>query len=278
LRRACDQHLFRRVEPYPGERHRRGSGDALDRLPVSRSGVHGIDNRAVPIPHDEMSPLLHRCVDARRHFRRIAVRTKTLKRLDAAQAFANLVAADDNRTRDGTDRGRKRHGQNGLTGARESSYGDHTRGRWMQQSLRHREILTSKLLELADLPGVRLYECGGGARLRSYCRPARQEQRHQRDPFQIVCLGQIPIPNRVCVPWQLASPQVHEHEGEVIQDVGAGYLVIELDGVEQCGLTIQQHDVSKMEVAVTLAYQALLSSLIEERASTVEFEARVVRR
>jgi hypothetical protein len=33
-----------------------------------------------------------------------------------------------------------------------------------------------------------------------------------------------------------------------------------------------------MEVTVTLAYQALLSSLIEERASTVEFEARVVRR
>ena len=51
--RTFDQHLLRRVQPYPDERHQGRSGYTLNRMPVGRSRVNGIDNRTMPAPHDE---------------------------------------------------------------------------------------------------------------------------------------------------------------------------------------------------------------------------------
>ena len=47
--------------------------------------------------------------------------------------------------------------------------------------------------------------------------------------------------------------QVHEQEGQVVEHVDAGEIVVELDAVEQDRAVAEQHDVGEVEVAVAVA-------------------------
>ena len=65
-------------------------------------------------------------------------------------------------------------------------------------------------------------------------------------------------------------PQVHQQEGEVVEDVDAGDLVVELDRVEQRRLPRPQHDVAQMEVAVTLPDEAAVATGVEQDSPPIE--------
>ena len=51
-------------------------------------------------------------------------------------------------------------------------------------------------------------------------------------------------------------PKVHQQEGQVIEDVDVGYLVVEFDAVEQARLAIEHADVAQMQIAMAPAHLA----------------------
>ena len=59
---------------------------------------------------------------------------------------------------------------------------------------------------------------------------------------------------------QSTVDQVHQQEGEVVEHVAGGDPVVELDGVEQHRLAVDQHDVAEMQIAVAAPHQALARS------------------
>ena len=87
-------------------------------------------------------------------------------------------------------------------------------------------------------------------------RAARQEQRQQGEPGEIHGLGEIAVPRRVGVARQLPPPEVHQQEGEIVEDVAAGDLVVELDPVEHRWLSFEEHDIAQMKIAVALPHES----------------------
>ena len=51
------------------------------------------------------------------------------------------------------------------------------------------------------------------------------------------------------------APEIHEQKRQVVEDVGAGDLVVELDAVEERRPAVEQHDVAQVQVAVTLPHE-----------------------
>src|SRR5690606_41475883 len=72
------------------------------------------------------------------------------------------------------------------------------------------------------------------------------------------------------VPRQLPPPEIHQEESQVVQDVDARDLVVELDAVEHRRPLVEEHDVAQVEVAVTLTDEARLASGLE--TFTVTFD------
>jgi len=51
----------------------------------------------------------------------------------------------------------------------------------------------------------------------------------------------------------IVAQQIHQRECEVIEYVDSRHLRVKLDGVEQHGLLLDQHDIRKMQIAVATA-------------------------
>jgi hypothetical protein len=62
---------------------------------------------------------------------------------------------------------------------------------------------------------------------------------------------------------QVAPPEIHEQEGEVVQHVDAGEIVVELDRVEESRSSVDQDDVTQVEIAVTLADESRCAAIVE---------------
>ena len=73
---------------------------------------------------------------------------------------------------------------------------------------------------------------------------------------------------------QSSPPQIHQEKREIVQDVRAGNLVVELDAVEQRRSPVQQHDVAQMEIAVTLPNETGLAPAFEHLRTAIELAAR----
>ena len=70
---------------------------------------------------------------------------------------------------------------------------------------------------------------------------------------------------------QAATPEIHQEKREVVENVGAGDLVVELDAIEERRPAIEQHDVAQVQVAVALPHESRGTAFIEQRSTTVEF-------
>jgi hypothetical protein len=80
------------------------------------------------------------------------------------------------------------------------------------------------------------------------------------------------------MPREPSPPEIHQKKREIIQYVRAGDLVVELDAIEQRRSPVQQNDVTQMEVAVTLAHEARLATLLKQRGTTLQFATGIVGR
>ncbi len=66
------------------------------------------------------------------------------------------------------------------------------------------------------------------------------------------------------------AQQIHQRECEVVEHVDRRHLRVELDGVEQHGLLLDQHDIRKMQVAVATAHEAPAAALFKQGAGALE--------
>ena len=60
-------------------------------------------------------------------------------------------------------------------------------------------------------------------------------------------------------------PQVHQHEGEVVEDIGSRHRLVELEAVEERRHAIDHDDVAQVKVAVTAAHVARALAFVEQR-------------
>ena len=132
----------------------------------------------------------------------------------------------------------------------------------MQQLFGHREILARQAVKLSPALDVVLKLRGCGARLRANSRTAGQKQRQQRHAVEVCGLGEVTVPHGVGVARQLSPPEIHQEKRQIVQDVRAGNLVVELDPVEQRRTPVQQNDVAQVEVTVTLTHEAGLRGVV----------------
>ena len=77
------------------------------------------------------------------------------------------------------------------------------------------------------------------------------------------------------MPGQPTPPEIHEKKREIVQHVGAGNLVVEFDRVEERRPSVDQHDVAKVEIAVTLADESGFPTSIEQASMAIEGRTRV---
>ena len=125
-----------------------------------------------------------------------------------------------------------------------------------------------------------------GVRLRRLCRLAR----HMREPGcghlgpdagahqheegqggQVFQLGEpvghaeIAVHQPIGILVELPYRQIHQWEGEVVEHVAGGHPVVELDGVEQNRVPVDQHDVAQMRIAVAAPDPPRAPALAQER-------------
>ena len=146
----------------------------------------------------------------------------------------------------------------------------------MQELFGHGEILARHSLELTAALRVALKLCCRRARLGANSRPTGQKQRHERDTVEVCGLDQVTVPHSVGMARQSSPPQIHQEKGEIVEDVRAGNLVVELDAVEERRSPVQQHDVAQMEIAVTLPNETGLAPAFEHLRTAIELATGVV--
>ena len=78
-------------------------------------------------------------------------------------------------------------------------------------------------------------------------------------------LDQVAIEDDVGGGAEAAVDQVHQQEGEIVEDVAGGDQRIEFDGVERHRLAVDHRDIAEMEVAVAAAHQAVAAAQFEQR-------------
>ena len=74
-----------------------------------------------------------------------------------------------------------------------------------------------------------------------------------RLPVLRLCI-EIGVEHGVGVPREPALAEIHQQEGEVVEDVDRGEPVVELDGVEQDRRAVDLDDVAQMKIAVAMAH------------------------
>ena len=74
---------------------------------------------------------------------------------------------------------------------------------------------------------------------------------------------------------QTTPPQVHQEEREIVADVDARDLVVELDAVERRRVAVEDHDVAQVQIAVALADEAGRASTVEQLGAAIQLAEEV---
>ena len=95
-------------------------------------------------------------------------------------------------------------------------------------------------------------------------------------PLEVLRLEQVAVPYDVGMAGQFSPPEVHHKKRKVVEDVGAGNLVVELDSVEQRRFPVEEHDVAQMKIAVTLTHETGRAPPFEYLRAAIELSIRGV--
>ncbi len=273
VRDALDEDVLRRVEPDADERHASLRGDGLERAAVVLTLVDGVHDDGVALPQDAASLLRERVVHAARDVEGVARRVEVLVPRNVQQLLTDGVAPQHEGAGHRADVGREPTGYRRLAGAAESANPDEARRRRGEQPLGQREVLAGGGVQALALTCLLLQRRGRGARLRAHGRPARQEQRQQLQPLPACRRVEIRVEHHVGMPRQLAAPQVHQQERQVVEDVDARDGIVELHAVERRGFAVEQDDVAQVQVAMAVPHESCLAPRLEQGAMTLERRA-----
>jgi hypothetical protein len=78
--------------------------------------------------------------------------------------------------------------------------------------------------------------------------------------------GKIPIQDGIGGQRLVVVQQIHQSESEVVEHVDSRHLCVELYGIEQHGLLLDQYDIREMQVAVATAHEAPATALLQQGA------------
>ena len=95
--------------------------------------------------------------------------------------------------------------------------------------------------------------------------------------LRLVAQRQIARQQQVGGGAQVALPEIHQREGEIVENVAGGDVGIEFDRVEQHRLAVDDRDVAQVQIAVAAAHVALLAARDEQRPDRGERFARLAR-
>ena len=73
---------------------------------------------------------------------------------------------------------------------------------------------------------------------------------------------------------QPALVEIHDQEGQIVERVGAGERLVELERVEQHRHTVEQHDVAEMQVAMAVPHPAGGPARVEQPGQALELGER----
>ena len=162
--------------------------------------------------------------------------------------------------------GARRAGERRLAGAREAADGNEAQRSRGEEGASRLEIANRAVAGLGRAVDVDKTE---RVDLGAHGRTQRQEERQEPQSGEfgdgIGRAPQIAIEEEVRLRPELPFPEVHEQEGEIVEDVGGGNRLVELDGVEEDRLGRDQDDVAKMKVAMNAADPAVFTTGKQER-------------
>jgi hypothetical protein len=69
---------------------------------------------------------------------------------------------------------------------------------------------------------------------------------------------------------------IHQQEGEMVEGVDGGQVVVELDGIEQPRAAVPEHDIVEMQIAVAAAHETGRCALVEKGGAAAHFACRAL--
>ena len=201
---------------------------------------------------------VERCIDAGGDFLLIGIGGQFLGLGDAEQRLALDIGAHNDRARHRLEPRRDCPREHGLAGAGKAADGDEFRRRRRDRLEGQGEVAARRARNRRPLRGRRKLHARGsdlGADRRAH----RQKERQRSKRVEVVGaprLGKIAVEHDARRPRESALEEVHQQEGEVIEDVARRDDVAEFDGVEEHRSAIDQDDIAEMKIAVDAADQA----------------------
>ena len=93
----------------------------------------------------------------------------------------------------------------------------------------------------------------------------RQKERHDRQPVILTGAVEVAVQHPIGKHRELAVLEIHQQEGEVVEDVDAGQRLGELQAVEQGRLAVEQANVAEVQIAMAMAHLAGRAPPVEQR-------------
>ena len=111
-----------------------------------------------------------------------------------------------------------------------------------------------------------------GIDLRSNQCPVHEKERQHSHAFVVTNAFEIPVQKPPAEPRQTSFFKVHHHERDFAHDIDPAEIIVELDAVEQAHLSINDCDVSEMQVAVDVSDHAVFTTKLQHIFQAGEFE------
>src|SRR6516225_10483655 len=97
----------------------------------------------------------------------------------------------------------------------------------------------------------------------------RQEERDCPEPVFFRRQVKISVEKPVCAFTVTAMHHVHQQERQIVEHIDRREVLRKFKAVKQCGTTIEQADIAKVQVAVTAAYPSSIAATIKQRTKPV---------
>ena len=259
---AREPRLQRRLQPQAEERHARFARERRRPRALVGVGMGGVNQHAGARPQRPPRLVDQPRVSLRARLGAIGRLRQRRGLGHAEQALALDVAAQPHRPRRGAKLRRERRAQRALARARKAADGDEARRRGVEKGLREREIASRRVGLCAHLGADR--------------RAQRKKQRQQRQRVARLrrLMRQIDVQQKVGLAPEVALPQVHYSERQIVEHVPRRHRLVEFNGVERDGAPVDHRDIAKMQVAVATPHRARLSARPQQRRGGRQRRAR----
>ena len=132
------------------------------------------------------------------------------------------------------------------------------------------DVPSRKCQQPGRLLGIGSATCTAGQGITSRRRAQRQKQGQGAQPVGLRCKVEIRVEDGIAEIAAAMQLEIHQQEGEIVEDVDTADLVAELDAVEQRRLARVEADIGEPKIAMTAAHSARIATPVEQRGQSIE--------